>query len=177
MTFQLDETSTLEELVLESIEKLKKGGQNFTAYDVSKEVHELIRYNNIRLLIHDYLADDNEVERISSNHTIDGQVIPAISYGTKSAPIVSTNAHPDRLVIKIDGIIDAEKVFLMELNDGRLALTNRYFQFRNDYNGQVIASYETDNSKVFVRKSRIVDHFPNGYNVYSEGTTIFFEEA
>lgn len=176
MSFKVDFHISLEDMIENAVENLKESGDNFTAYDVSKEIHELIRYKNIRQLIHSYLEDDIEIKRISSEHTVNGQKIPAISYGIVNQKTVSKG---DRLIVKINGLQDGKSVYLVLLDDGRIALieTDLYRTFVDQYNIKVLAQYDIINQEVAVKESRISDVFPNGYTTEADGTTIYFEEV
>ena len=173
MSFQLDENTEFRAIIEEAIEKIKASKTTFTAYDVTKEVHELVRHKNIKSLVHDFLSDDSSILRDSNNHTVDGKVIPAISYSVDTSTI--TKIVKDRVIICINGLPVGTEVFLMENdNGGELVLTPDYYAFRDTHT--VVGKYIVSNGQVAPGKHHFDSTFPNGYDTYSVGTTIYFEE-
>lgn len=166
----MDKDITVEQLIEKAVSQVD---DSFSAYDVTQKVHELIRHNELRSLVHEYLAGQVGIERVSDRHSSNGQSFQAFSYKKKFSQPQKRN---DKTVFPTS-IPDGTKVFLVELEnsvDPILAIIPDKDWDRDEHT--ILANYPVSSGEVSVSSYHFDDYFPNGYNVYYEGNTIFIEE-
>ena len=169
----INKQTTVEELINLAIEECKDD-DNFTAYDVTSHVHELIRHKNIRNIIHEIIRSNTNIEQVSSTpKTTGGKIINAISYKHKNKNILQY--ANDRLILSIYNGIPGDRFFLMTTGQNdELVLTNEYYDYPN---GNVLASYYVQvDSTLDVNETRINNYFAaRPYEVLYENNEVFFK--
>lgn len=160
----IDQNTTIEELINQAIESLGDG-ENFTAFDISTAVHELIRHKNIRTIIHDLLRQNQHITKVSDTHNTQGTTINAISYTTKKPAILIY----DRIIFNkpIASKNDDRFFLLIPESDDMLVLTRDYYDYASP---TVLATYYVKNNQLDVSSRRILDYFGG------ESYEIFYED-
>ena len=170
----VDQDTTLEEIIEMAIDTVKSNKTSFTAFDVTKEVHELVRHKNIKDLVHTIIKSDSNIRQVGPNCIVDGKPVQAINYEC----IAKQNSTPDRIVVSIPNLSDGDIIYLMDLyHEDKMVLFRKLFYDDFKGGGTIEGQYEVKNGKISIGRNHITGKFPNGYDVYVDGDEIYFEEA